>query len=354
MVEIHDTVKMNEIDNLSSDEYSNTQNDMTEEVQHENNTPNLVHYNTTAEISLAPMMKITTPYFRMLVRKTAPKAILFTEMVVASTVTHVTDEKINIILGDPEDMTVVQLGGSDPDEISNAVQILKKIGWKEFNLNCGCPSDRVQSGKFGAVLMLEKENVGNIINTVFRDTGVVLSLKIRTGVDKHDSFDFFKGFVEYISLNTPCTKFYVHARKCWLKGLSPKQNRNVPALNYQFVYDIKSMFPHLFISLNGGIKTNDWDKIKNLDGLMIGRHAWDNIKTFSHYERSNIDMKTVVKEYIEEAVKHNPPKYKILMPLINYRKGRSLSKAFKQTINEILHSDVPLDSIYSMIDPFID
>lgn len=354
MVEARDKIKMTEIDSLEKNDELESCDSTLNESEYQSNTISFNSQTKTTEISLAPMMKITTPYFRMLLRKTAPKTILFTEMIVASTVTHVTDEKINIILGDPEDLTVVQLGGSDPEEVSNAVEILKKIGWNQFNLNCGCPSDRVQSGKFGAVLMLEKENVGNIINTVYKNTGVILSLKIRTGVDEHDSFDFFKGFVEYISLNSPCTKFYVHARKCWLNGLSPKQNRNVPSLNYQFVYDIKSMFPHLFISLNGGIKTNDWDKVKNLDGLMIGRHAWDNIKTFSQYEQSNIDMKTVVKEYIEEAAKHNAPKYKILMPLINYRKGRSLSKAFKQTINEILHSEISLDEIYSKIEPFID
>lgn len=306
------------------------------------------------EISLAPMMKITTPQFRLLVRKTSQSAVLFTEMIVSSTVVNVSEGKLRIMLGEPEENTVVQIGGSNPQEIAKSVQILKDMGWASFNLNCGCPSDRVQSGKFGAILMLEKENVVDIINEVYRMTGVILSLKIRTGVDEHDSFDFFAGFVGFISAHTPCFKFYVHARKCWLKGLNPKQNRNVPPLNYQFVYDLKSIFPHLFISLNGGIKDNCIGKLKNLDGLMIGRHAWDDIKIFSKYENTQPDMKLVVKAYFEDVVKNDPPKYKVVMPLINYRKGRSLTKVFKHLINDLVHRDASYEQIYEQIEPFID
>ncbi|KAM0681417.1 hypothetical protein GINT2_000619 [Glugoides intestinalis] len=307
-----------------------------------------------AEISLAPMLKVTTPYFRMLIRKISSTTVLFTEMIVASTVIHVTEEKLQIILGNPEDNTVVQLGGSDPEEIAKAVEILKRIGWVYFNLNCGCPSDRVQSGKFGAVLMFEPGNVSNIINCVYKMTGIVLSLKIRTGVDEKDSFEFFKGFVEHISTTSPCFKFYVHARKCWLSGLSPKQNRNIPPLTYQYVYDLKTLFPHLFISLNGGIKENGLEKIKILDGLMIGRHAWDDIRVFAAYENKSVDMKEAVKSYIEEALAFNPPKYKIVMPLINYRKGRAHTKVFKQVINKIIQSEIPNEDIYAQLEPFID
>jgi len=306
------------------------------------------------EISLAPMMKITTPQFRLLIRKLSPKTVLFTEMVVASTINNVTDEKIQYMLGLPEDGTVVQIGGSNPQEIAKSVVRLKKLGWNSFNLNCGCPSDRVKCGKFGAILMLEKENVADIINEVYKAAEVILSLKIRTGVDEHDSFDFFKGFVEYISTNTLCFKFYVHARKCWLSGLNPKQNRNIPALNYQYVYDLKNLFPHLFISLNGGIKSDDLAKVRNLDGIMIGRHAWDNIKIFSEYEKSMLDMESILKSYFEHATSTNPPKYKIIMPLLNYRKGRSLSKAFKQLVNQILHSEMSYESILELIKPYID
>lgn len=306
------------------------------------------------EISLAPMLKITTPYFRMLIRRTSPNVILFTEMIVSSTVVNATRQKLQFILGNSEDRTVVQIGGSSPEEIAESVIILREMGWKHFNLNCGCPSDRVQSGKFGAILMLEKERVAEIINTVHARTGVVLSLKIRTGVDEHDSFEFFKDFIVSISENTPCSRFYVHARKCWLCGLNPKQNRNIPPLVYNYVYNIKALFPHLFISLNGGIKENGLDIVQNLDGLMVGRHAWDNIRIFAHMYGISVDMKQTVREYIEEASKFGPPKYRLMMPLINYRKGRSLSKAFKQVINGIIQEDTPYSEIYQKIEPYID
>ncbi|ELA41884.1 tRNA dihydrouridine synthase A [Vittaforma corneae ATCC 50505] len=306
------------------------------------------------EISLAPMLKITTPYFRMLIRKTSPDVVLFTEMIVSSTVVNVTNQRLQFILGSPEDKTVVQIGGSNPEEIAESVKILQKMGWRRFNLNCGCPSDRVQSGKFGAILMLEKERVAEIVNAVHNNTGAVLSLKIRTGVDENDSFEFFKDFIRYISENTPCFRFYVHARKCWLHGLNPKQNRNVPPLAYQYVYDIKALFPHLFISLNGGIREDGMEIVRNLDGIMIGRHAWDNVRIFVQMCSANINMKQVVKEYIEEASKLEPPKYRLMMPLINYRKGRSLNKVFKQIVNNIIQNDTPYSEIYSKLEPYID
>lgn len=307
----------------------------------------------STELSLAPMLKVTTPFFRMLMRKISKDVILFTEMIVSSTVIHVSLEKLQFILGFPEEHTVVQIGGSNPEEVAKSVQILKELGWKHFNLNCGCPSDRVQSGKFGAILMLDKINVANIINTVFKTTGIIISLKIRTGVDLNDSYEFFKDFIDYIVSNTPCFKFYVHARKCWLQGLSPKQNRNTPPLCYNYVYTIKREYPNIFIALNGGIKENGMELLENLDGLMIGRAAYDNIEIFNNIFNISINMKDVIKEYIEEASKYNPPKYKVLMPLIHYRKGKELNKVYKQTINEIIHNNIPFDQIYNMLEPFI-
>jgi tRNA-dihydrouridine synthase A len=306
------------------------------------------------EISLAPMLKVTTPQFRAFIRETSKSTVLFTEMIVASTIIHVPEDKLKVMLGPPEDLTTVQIGGSDPLKVAQAVGILKKMGWKSFNLNCGCPSDRVQSGMFGAILMLHKETVANIINEVHNQTGLIISLKIRTGVDENDSYEFFRDFIEYISNQTPCHKFYVHARKCWLKGVSPKQNRNIPALNYDFVYRIKDEFPNLFISLNGGIKSNDLDKVKNLDGLMIGREAWENIWIFSEYDGGHIDKKTIIKSYLENISSSNPPRHKALSLLNNLRKGKSLNKVYKHTLNDIIHSQMPFDRIFEAIEAFIE
>lgn len=206
------------------------------------------------EISLAPMIKVTTPQFRLLIRKLSPQTILFTEMIADAAVSHASTEKLESILGRPDPLTVVQVGDHEPEKVADAVGRLVSLGWGAFNLNCGCPSDRVQSGKFGAVLMRDAANVAAIVNEVYSRTGCVLSLKIRTGVDELDSFEFFHGFVKHITDTSPCARFYVHARKCWLHGLSPRQNRTVPPLNYQYVYDLKAAMPHLFVCLNGGIR----------------------------------------------------------------------------------------------------
>lgn len=306
------------------------------------------------ELSLAPMMKITTPQFRLFLRKVSSHVILFTEMIVSSTVLHVTVEKLNEILGEPEAKTVVQIGGSDPDQVAESVRILKEIGWKHFNLNCGCPSDRVKSGMFGAVLMLMPERVVNIINRTYQLTGIVLSLKIRTGVDSNDSYEFLRDFIYEVTTQTPCDRLYIHARKCWLSGVSPKHNRNVPPLNYDAVYRIKEEMPHLFISLNGGIKENGMEKLRNLDGLMVGRHAWTNINIFNEIICIDRFNKLVVEEYLNEAESMNCTHSKLLHPLLNLRKGCTGSRAFKQKIDKLVKEQPGTINIYKEIETFLD
>lgn len=309
------------------------------------------------ELSLAPMLKVTTPEFRLLMSILSPNVTLFTEMIVASTVLHAGKQKISKILGCPDSTTVVQIGGSSPDDIASSVSILMEYGWQRFNLNCGCPSSRVQSGCFGAVLMLDHTNVANIINAVFQRTGVVLSLKIRTGVDDQDSFDFFSDFLKYISDNSPCRIFYIHARKCWLSGLSPKHNRNIPPLMYQYVYDSKKLFPDLSIHLNGGIQGvngNHCSEYAALDGIMIGRHAVTNINIFNEYMGRSVDMGAVIKEYFDRAIALQYPKTRVLLPLNNLRKGKPQNKAFRLLLNEMLHNEMELDQVYTSIEPFLD
>lgn len=351
------------------------------------------------EISLAPMLKITSPQFRLLSRKISKTTILFTEMIVSAAVVHASLERLMEILGRPNPRTVVQIGGADPEETAEAVKRLAGIGWESFNLNCGCPSSRVQAGRFGAVLMKDPVGVAAVINSVYRTTGHVLSLKIRTGVDEFDTFAFLEGFVEYISTHTPCSRFYVHARKCWLSGVSPRQNRTIPPLNYPAVYSLKTRFPHLFIALNGGIGENGLEVIGNLDGLMIGRRAVDNIAVFRHFEhlssraadicaeertdskksycdatnkisRGDIElnriadigkipenvfsMKDAVRLYLEEACEFTCSRAKILIPLNNLQKGKPNNKQFRKTLAEMIHSNVTLEDVYRNIEGFMD
>lgn len=315
------------------------------------------------EISLAPMLKVTTPQFRLLIRKISPTTVLFTEMIVSMAVMHVSDEKLQTMLGQPDPLTVVQLGGSSPSEVAAAVERLVALGWSNFNLNCGCPSDRVQSGSFGAVLMRDQKSVAAIINEVYNHTGHVLSLKIRTGVDELDSFEFFRGFVQHIIANTPCMRFYVHARKCWLNGVSPKQNRTVPPLNYQFVYDLKAAFPHIFISLNGGLKEDCIDKLQNLDGLMIGRHAVDNPLVFKRLEDQlenkaccsrAMTLKQAVKNYLLDASTFLCSRSKILIPLNNLRKGMFNNKEYRSQLNSMIRSHHTLEEVYTHIEKYVE
>jgi tRNA-dihydrouridine synthase A len=302
------------------------------------------------------MIDVTTANYRKLVRMSSQEVVLFTEMIVSSTVVHIDREKLKERLGDFDSKTVVQLGGSDPEEVSRAVKILVEMGYTLFNLNLGCPSTRVQKGCFGAVLMKDGKLVVRIINKVYEDTGVILSLKIRTGVDEFDTYDFFRGFIIFIVENTPANTFYVHARKCWLKGLSPKQNRNVPPLNYEFVYKIKEEMPHLKFIINGGIKTmKHIDEHRNLDGVMIGRAAMDNVFIFHNLLNDDIfHFKIhIVYSYLISFGHSTILNYKIAFPIQNIMFGRKGCKQYKITLAEQLKKKVTVSEFIFNIHKFI-
>ncbi|ELA47679.1 tRNA dihydrouridine synthase A [Vavraia culicis subsp. floridensis] len=228
-------------------------------------------------LSLAPMLKVTTPQFRSLIRIISSDVYLFTEMLSAEYILNNDGYQTRIGTYDP--LTIIQLGGNNPKKISLAVlKVIKQTNFRMFNLNLGCPSPKVTQGQFGASLMLDVQLVIDIINEVYNVANTVLSVKCRIGVDENDTFAFFHKFVEKVAGNTKCRDFYVHARKCWLKGLSPKENRNIPMLNYEFVRALKRMMPCLKVHLNGGVKSlDDGD---GLDGVMLGRAAVKNVFVF--------------------------------------------------------------------------
>ncbi|ORD97200.1 DUS2 [Hepatospora eriocheir] len=300
------------------------------------------------------MLKVTNPPFRILIRKLCKEVELFTELIVESTVNFASRKNIRSMLGEPENNTVVQLGGSDPQKLSKAVKILLEMGYDKFNLNCGCPSSKVQKGCFGAVLMKNPELVADIINEIEKDNDVIISLKTRIGVDNDDSFEFFNRFVSYIRDNTNCRRFYVHARKCLLKGLDPKANRKIPTLKYEYVYRIKEIYPDLFISLNGGITHTNINAVNNLDGCMIGRGAREDILIFNRILKKEINYSNVIKEYLEETFNLNYTKHKILVPLVNLYKGTRNSKKFKALINTLCNDKkIEITEIKVKINEFI-
>jgi tRNA-dihydrouridine synthase A len=228
------------------------------------------------QVSIAPMMDCTDRHFRYFLRLISKKVVLYTEMVVAQAILH--GPKDQLLKFRPEEHPLVlQLGGSNPKELAEAAKIAEQYGYDEINLNVGCPSDRVQSGRFGACLMKEPGLVAECIQGMKKAVRIPVTVKTRIGVDDLDDYDFLYGFIKTIS-EVGCEHFIIHARKAWLNGLSPKENRTIPPLDYDRVYQIKQAFPHLFITINGGVKTvsDIQQHLTQVDGVMIGREAYSN------------------------------------------------------------------------------
>ena len=226
-------------------------------------------------LSVAPMMDWTDRHCRMFHRQMTRRAMLYSEMVTAAAVIHGPRDRL---LGfDPAEHPVaLQLGGSDPAELAQAVRLAAPYGYHEINLNVGCPSDRVQSGCFGAVLMERPALVAYCLRAMLDASLVPVTVKCRIGVDEQDPETVLPDFLEQAS-GAGVTHFIIHARKAWLKGLSPRENREIPPLDYELVLRMKAAFPHLTICINGGITSLEQAKStldQGLDGVMLGRVAY--------------------------------------------------------------------------------
>ena len=234
-----------------------------------------MNINQNARLSVAPMMDWTDRHCRFLHRQLSKHALLYTEMVTSPAL--VRGGALHLLDHDPAEHPVaLQLGGSDPVELAHAAQIGAAAGYDEINLNCGCPSDRVQSGTFGAVLMRDAGTVAACVTAMRMAVDVPVTVKCRIGVDEQDPEEVLPEFLSRI-VAAGCERVTIHARKAWLKGLSPKENRDIPPLDYDLVQRMKGLFPNLQISLNGGIETLDQAVAvldSGLDGVMIGRAAY--------------------------------------------------------------------------------
>ena len=225
-------------------------------------------------ISVAPMMDWTDRHCRYFMRQVSPGVRLYTEMVTAAALIHGDAEKL--LRYDPcEHPVALQLGGSDPAMMAQAARMGSDAGYDEININVGCPSDRVQSGAFGACLMAEPLLVAECVDRMRAASAAPITVKTRIGIDDQDSVEFLYAFVDAIQA-AGCDTLIVHARKAFLKGLSPKENRNVPPLIYPRVYDLKRDYPKLSVILNGGVTTRaECDEhLRHVDGVMIGRQAY--------------------------------------------------------------------------------
>ena len=222
----------------------------------------------------APMMDWTDRHCRMFHRSLTKRALLYTEMVTANAVIHGDRDRL-IGFNQDEHPVALQLGGSDPALMAKASEVAQAFGYGEVNINCGCPSDRVQSGFFGACLMREPKLVADCYSAMASAVDIPVTVKCRIGVDQDDERESLFTFVDTIA-EAGCTVFAVHARKAWLKGLSPKENRDVPPLDYDLVAELKAARPDLTITLNGGLATiaDCQRELARFDGVMLGRAAY--------------------------------------------------------------------------------
>ncbi|MBL4744144.1 MAG: tRNA dihydrouridine(20/20a) synthase DusA [Cycloclasticus sp.] len=232
--------------------------------------------NINRQLSVAPMMDWTDRHCRHFHRLLSPTSLLYTEMVTTGALIH-GDKQRFLAFSDAEQPVALQLGGSDPADMATCAKFAEQAGYQEVNINVGCPSDRVQQGRIGACLMSEPVLVAQCVSDMREKVDIPVTVKTRIGIDDLDSAEFLLNFVETVK-KADCDTFIIHARKAILSGLSPKENRTIPALNYDRAYQVKKEFPELTVIVNGGIQTlldiqQHW---QHLDGVMIGREAYHN------------------------------------------------------------------------------
>ena len=240
-------------------------------------------------------------YFHRLLTK---RTRLYTEMVTTGALIH-GDQKRHLDFNIEEHPVALQLGGSEPTDLAVCAKLGAQWGYDEINLNCGCPSERVQRGSFGACLMAEPTLVADCVKAMVDAVSIPVTVKHRIGIDHNESYEFVRDFVGTVS-DAGCDVFSVHARNAILKGLSPKENREVPPLKYEFAYRLKKDFPHLTIVLNGGIKTSAeiHTHLQHVDGVMIGREAYHHSYWLSEFDREFFgdDKTPMTREAVEAAI----------------------------------------------------
>jgi tRNA-dihydrouridine synthase A len=297
---------------------------------------------------IAPMMGWTTRHYRYFLRLISQKVQLYTEMVTTGAILHSSRSERLLAYHASEQPLAIQLGGSVVKELVQAAKIAEDYAYSEINLNVGCPSDSVQSACFGAVLFKEVYRVAECIAAMKAAVRLPITVKTRIGVDDYESYAYLAQFVQTVSA-AGCEQFIIHARKAWLSGLSPKQNREVPPLNYEWVYQIKKDFPHLVIVINGGIKdlTQAYQHLNFVDGVMIGRAAWYTPYLFRALdvplnvdeEDSLADRIAIVQSYIpyvKQAFREGENLSHLLQPLFGLFHGVRGAKQWRQQLTQAI------------------
>lgn len=293
------------------------------------------------------MMDCTDRHDRYFLRLISPNALLYTEMVTTGALIH-GDYRRFLAFDSAEHPLALQLGGSEPEKLAQCARMGEDFGYDEINLNVGCPSDRVKSGKFGACLMLSPELVADCVAAMSAAVKIPVTVKCRIGVDDQDSYEQLCAFIQKIS-QAGCQVFIIHARKAWLNGLSPKENREIPPLRYDVVRQIKQDFPQLSIIINGGIKTvaEIEEHLQSVDGVMIGREAYSNPyflaeiekKFFSHTNDLPAREKIIEQfiPYIEEQLRNQVKLSSITRHVLGLYMGQKGARLWRRTISENAH-----------------
>ncbi len=293
--------------------------------------------------SVAPMMDRTDRHDRYLLRQISPTALLYTEMVTTGAILHGDTDRF--LKFDPAEHPVaLQLGGSDADALAHCTEIAARRGYDEVNLNVGCPSDRVQNARFGACLMNEPDLVASCIDRMRRAVDIPVTVKTRIGVDDRDSWADFRGFVETVAA-TGCDVFIIHARKAWLQGLSPKENREIPPLHYETVYRLKQEYPDLTVIINGGITERSAVEahLDHVDGVMVGRAAYENPWLLAEIEETVLGGAPAASRqaaldaylaYIDRELAENVPLYAMARHALGLFQGQPGARAWRRHISE--------------------
>ncbi|MDZ7686099.1 MAG: tRNA dihydrouridine(20/20a) synthase DusA [Gammaproteobacteria bacterium] len=302
-------------------------------------------------ISAAPMMGCTDRHCRTLLRLISPHALLYTEMITTGALLHGDTERF---LAHGHDAPCgVQLGGSDPEGLATSARLAAQAGYQEVNLNVGCPSGRVQQGGIGACLMAEPQLVADCVGAMQAEVDIPVTVKSRIGIDDQDSYDFFCRFVDTVR-GGGCQVFIVHARKAILSGLSPRENRDIPPLRYEFVRQIREDFPDLTFVINGGIKDSDaaLALLDEFDGVMLGRALYGDPWLLATLERSlygteppdRLAVLDAYRDYMARRIARGERFKDMARHLLGFFTGKRGARAFRRTLSEhMFRADADLD-----------
>lgn len=309
-----------------------------------NSPENMLASKLNRRFCIAPMMDCSDRHNRFFLRLFSHHILLYTEMVTSAAIVHGDRDRL-LGYNDEEHPVAVQLGGSDPQQLYRAAEICAQYGYDEINLNCGCPSDRVQSGSFGACLMADPGLVSECVSALRSASRLPVTVKHRTGIDQQDEYETFREFAA-IQIEAGVDALIVHARNAWLQGLSPKQNREIPPLKYDWVYRLKSDFPDTEIIINGAIKTLDaaLGHLQLVDGVMLGREPYQNPFLLEKVDELIFGQTTTVPTrlsvlrrvypYIEAQLQQGIPLSHMIRHIIGLYRGEPGSRQWRRFLSE--------------------